>query len=309
MAMGNSPQIFDLEHLLNLLAAFVPKLLAAGIVLLAFWGIYRATRGSLWAILRRAGIHETLIRMLVDNVYHFALFVFAAVMAASQLDIKIGAALAGLGVAGIALGFAAQDSLANVIAGFLIFWDKPFLVGDFVTVTGQYGMVSEITMRTTRIRTDDNTYVVIPNRKIIDETLVNHSKHGWTRINVPLSIAYEESIPEARKVILAAIKEIDGIIAIPAADVVVKELGASGVNLLVRVSIREAGDEGPLFHRIIETCKCALDQAGIQIPYPHLTLVVNGEEEDAGASPEPAQIRALPKAAALRGGQATRRAA
>lgn len=302
--MGNQTQLFDVQHLLSLLTAFVPKLLAAALVLLTFWLIFRTTRGTLCSILRRAGIHETLIRMLVDNVYHFTLFVFATVMAASQLDIKVGAALAGLGVAGIALGFAAQDSLANIISGFLIFWDKPFLVGDFVTVHGQYGMVSEITMRTTRIRTDDNTYVVIPNRKIIDETLVNHSKHGWTRVNVPLAIAYEESIPEARKVILAAVKEIDGIVASPAAEVVVKELGASGVNLLVRVSIREAGDETRLFHRIIETCKSALDQAGIQIPYPHLKLVVNE-----GVTEDDDRVRAFPNAAALRGGQSTRRAA
>lgn len=97
-------------------------------------------------------------------------------MAASQLGVNIGAALAGLGVVGIAVGFAAQETIANMIAGFLIFWDRPFKVGDFITTEEKYGEVREITMRTTRIRTMENTYVVIPNKQIIGDTLVNRKR-------------------------------------------------------------------------------------------------------------------------------------
>jgi small conductance mechanosensitive channel len=200
-------------------------------------------------------------------------------MAADQVGINVGAALAGLGVAGIAVGFAAQDTLANIIAGFLIFLDKPFAVGEWVNVAGQYGEVSSITMRTTRIRTNNNTYVVIPNKKIIDEVLVNHSKHGETRVDVPVGIAYKESVPKAREVILRALGEMDVVLKSPAADVVVTELGGSSVNLDVRVWISNASRERPTYFHVMEASKLALDAAGIEIPYPHLQLFVENVED------------------------------
>ena len=121
-------------------------------------------------------------------------------MAADQIGINVGAALAGIGVAGLAIGFAAQDSLANVIAGFLIFIDKPFEVGDWVTVADNYGASATSRCGRRRIRTNRNTYVVIPNKTIIDTVLVNHSKHGETRIDVPIGIAYKEHLPVRERI-------------------------------------------------------------------------------------------------------------
>lgn len=269
----------DIGRLLTMAVEFIPRIIAALIILFAFWLLFAVTRGPLKAVLERAGLHGTLVRMIVDNVYRFAVFIFGLVMAADQVGINVGAALAGLGVAGIAVGFAAQDTLANIIAGFLIFLDRPFSVGEWVHVAGQYGQVSSITMRTTRIRTNNNTYVVIPNKKIIDEVLVNHSKHGETRVAVPVGIAYKEHVPSAREVILNAIREIDGVLQQPLPDVVVTELGGSSVNLDVRVWIGDAGRERPVYFQVMETSKLALDAAGIEIPYPHLQLFVENVEE------------------------------
>ncbi len=269
----------DWSSLSTRFVEFLPKFLSAAVILLIFWLAFRLTRAGLSAVLRRAGFHETLVHMLVDNVYRFVLIIFGLVMAADQVGIDVGAALAGIGVAGIAIGFAAQDSLANMIAGFLIFWDKPFQVGDWVTVSEQYGRVSSITMRTTRIRTNNNTFVVIPNKNIIDEVLVNHSKHGETRIEVPVGIAYKESIPEARRVILDAVRSLKGVAEEPPADVVVEGLGSSSVDLKVRVWIDDAAVERPVTFRVLEAAKLALDAAGIQIPFPHLQLFVDDVEE------------------------------
>ncbi len=269
----------DVQRLLTMAVEFIPGIIAALIILLAFWMLFSLTRGPLKAVLHRAGLHETLVRMLIDNVYRFAILIFGLVMAADQIGFNVGAALAGIGVVGIAVGFAAQDTLANIISGFLIFSDKPFTVGDWVRVAGQYGQVKEITMRTTRIRTRNNTYVVIPNKKIIDEVLVNHSKHGATRVDVPVGIAYKENIPAARDVILASVRDLEPILKDPAPDVVVKELGGSSVNLDVRVWIDDASHEQPAYFRVMETSKLALDKAGIEIPYPHLQLFVENVED------------------------------
>ena len=269
----------DVEELVTqtttFIIGFIPDVVVAMAVLIGFWVFFRISSIALRGLLTRSGIHATLVSMLVDNVYRYAVLGFGLIMAADQIGVNVGAALAGIGVVGIAVGFAAQDTLSNIIAGFLIFLDKPFMVGDWLHVADEVGEVSEITMRTTRIRTKNNTWVVIPNKKIIDEVLVNHSKHGETRIDVPVGIAYKENIPQAREVLLRAVKEIALVAEQPAPEVVVTNLGGSSVDLEVRVWIATASDEPPVFCKVMEISKLALDEAGIEIPYPHLQLFVD----------------------------------
>jgi len=269
----------DPDQVANMLVAFAPKLVAAILIYLLFWVGLRLTQRPIRAGLQRAGFADALIRLIVDSLYKGAVLLLGIVMAASQLGINVGAALAGIGVVGVAVGFAAQETLANMIAGFLIFWDHPFKIGDYITAHGLYGEVTAITMRTTRIRTMENTYVVIPNSQIIGEVLVNHSMYGETRVNVPIGIAYKEQIVQAREVLLAAVAGLEGVMAEPAPTVVVSELDNSSVNLLVRVWIDDACDERPVFHRVMEASKVALDRAGIEIPFPHLQLFVDDVRE------------------------------
>ncbi len=271
--------LLDAELFVNGMMAFLPDLLAALAILLVFWLVYRMTRKPLWLVLQRAGFHENLIKLLIENIYKFILIFLSIIMAGGQVGINIGAMLAGFGVAGIAIGFAAQDSLANTIAGFLIFWDKPFEVGDWITVADQYGQVTNITLRSTRIRTNNNTYVVIPNKGVIDTVLVNHTKHGATRIEVPIGIAYKESIPEARQVILKKMEEIEDVLKEPAPDIVVEQLGSSSVDMFVRVWIDDAKNEKPVYYSVMEASKLALDAAGIEIPYHHLQLFIENVED------------------------------
>ncbi|HEX3236020.1 MAG TPA: mechanosensitive ion channel family protein [Gemmatimonadales bacterium] len=194
------------------------------------------------------------MNLLVEGLYKGAMVVLAGVMAASQLGINVGAALAGIGVVGIAMGFAAQETIANMIAGFLIFWDRPFKVGDFITTEEQYGEVREITMRTTRIRTMENTYVVIPNKQIIGDMLVNHSLYGEVRVNVPVGIAYREKIAEARRVLLPVARGVAGVLGSPGPTVVATELGDSSVRLEVRVWTDDPSRSGGSTPRCSRRC-------------------------------------------------------
>jgi len=267
--------IVDWDQITTLVITYIPRLLAALGVFLVFWALSRFTRPPIRRALKRAEFDPALIHLLIDNVYRVSVLIFGLVMAASQLGVDVGAALAGLGVAGIAVGFAAQDSIANTIAGFLIFWDKPFTGGDMVETQGQYGEVQAITLRTTRIRTPDNTYVVIPNRQIIEDVLVNHSMYGEARVRVPVGIAYKEDVARAREVLLDAVRGLEGVDEDPEPAVVVKELGDSSVNLEVRVWVHDASTERAVFFRVLEASKSALDEAGIEIPFPHLQLFVD----------------------------------
>ncbi|MEX1311334.1 MAG: mechanosensitive ion channel family protein [Candidatus Sulfomarinibacteraceae bacterium] len=271
---------FEPQAILDTVIGLIPDVLAAGVVLMVFYLIFRLSRRPLRMVFQRAGMHDKLVELLVDSIYRYGLAAVGLVMAASQLGINVGAAIAGLGVAGIAVGFAAQDSLANVISGIIVFLDKPFIVGDWITVEDEYGQVTNITLRSTRIRTPRNSYVVIPNKRIIDTVLENHSKHGRLRVDVPVGIAYKEDIRQARSVILDAVAGLDGVLDDPEPDVVVDGLGSSSVDLVVRVWIDAADRRRKTTFSVVEASKLALDDAGIEIPFPHLQLFVDNVESE-----------------------------
>lgn len=272
-------EYLDLEQILTDAITFAPRLVVALIVMFAFWLAYRILRRPLRAAMIRSGLHDKLVDLLVDGVVRYSMLVFGLVMALSQMGVNVGAAIAGLGVAGLAVGLAAQDTLANTLAGFTIFWDKPFVVGDWVTVAGEYGRVQDITLRSTRIRTPRNSYVVIPNKRIIDEVLENDSKHGVVRVDIPIGIAYKEDTRAARKALLGAVQGLDHVLEDPAADVVVEACADSSVNLQLRVWTNDAADRQSVYFRTMEAAKRGLDEAGIQIPFPHLQLFWDDMED------------------------------
>lgn len=273
--------LINTEQLATTAVTYAPKLLAALLLFITFCLVYTFTKKWLRHICLRLQLEPAITKLIVQSVYKWSLITFGLLMALKQLGIDVGAVLAGLGVAGIAIGFAAQDTIANIIAGFVIFIDKPFKVGDWIEIDEYYGKVWEITLRSTRIQTLNHTYVIIPNKNIIDTTLDNHSKYGETRIEIPIGIAYKESVPEARKVLLQAINGIQNVLTSPAPKVVLKDLGDSSVNLVIQAWINNAEKERSTQYEIIEACKIALDAAKIQIPFPHMQLFVDNIEDTA----------------------------
>ena len=272
--------LVDSSQIATRVVEFVPRLLLAVLVLAGFLIAYRIIRPAFRGVLERAGLHEALVTLIVQNLFRYSMIILGVVMAADQLGVNVGAALAGLGIAGIAIGFAAQDTVANVISGILIFWDRPFLVDDWVETEGTYGQVIDITLRSTRIRTTRNTYVVLPNKTIIDTLLENYSKNGEIRIDVPIGIAYREDVSQARSVLLEAMASVDDLRETPPADVVVDSLGDSSVNLNVRVWVDDGSLKESVFSRVTEASKRALGEHGIEIPFPHLQLHVDGVKEN-----------------------------
>ena len=268
----------DLTRLLNEFITWLPHLFAATLIFSGLLFLHRLASRPVKLLLDQIGLDRAFAALLM-SLFRAAILITATVMAAGQLGFNVGAAMAGIGVAGLTIGFAAKDSLSNVIAGFLIVWDKPFVSGDWITMAGESGCVSEITMRTTRIRTRENTFVVIPNQTVINEVLVNHSKNGSTRLNVSIGIAYKEYIPAAREVLLRAVATVGGISPQPPPDVVIESLGDSSVNLLVRVWVEDAENAQVLEPIVLEACKLALDEAGIEIPFPHLQFFLDSVDD------------------------------
>jgi len=128
--------------------SYVPNLIGAFVVVVAAFVLFKIVSFSLSKILKKSKIEYALIKIIL-TIIKAIVWTIAALMIADQLGINVTAALAGIGVAGIAIGFASQDILSNILAGFIIFFDKPFKVGDYITYENKYGRIEEITIRST----------------------------------------------------------------------------------------------------------------------------------------------------------------
>jgi small conductance mechanosensitive channel len=258
--MKNRP-IWDrlnVDQLLTEFVAWLPLLFSALLIVVAFWILHRITRPTLLRILTRANLDPALSQM-IEKVYGFTLMIFGVLMAVNQLGVNVGAALAGLGVVGLTLGFAAKDALTNIISGFLIFWDKPFRAGDWVTVGDHYGRVVEITMRTTRLLTWNNTTVIIPNETAINQVMTNHSAFDKLRIEVPISaVTLNGDFSSKEHEILEAVRKTPDVLETPPPAVVVKAISGPSLDLIIYAWVAKAEDERPVFSRILEEAKTAL---------------------------------------------------
>ena len=258
----------DKQTLIEKLWTFAPRIVAALFVIMFAVLFYMVTARLIEAALRRTPMQSSLIKITVRSLYRGLIIIITLILVLGKLGINVTAALAGVGVVGLAIGFAAQATIANVLSGFGIFMEDLYRKGQWVRIADHYGEVADITLRTTKIRTLDNTYISVPNSLVTSSPVINYSKQGKLRITVNVSIGYKESIDEARAVLLEAVSGIKGVLKNPAPAVVVKELGESSVNLMVRVWVSESGFEQRYFFLLTEECKKALDKAGITIPFP-----------------------------------------
>jgi len=268
---------------------FLPNLARALIVLAVFFALFRVLVGVFRRLLRRTRADPSIVG-ISTRLIKYVLFVFAVVMAASELGFNVGSLLAGIGIVGLALGLAAQESLGNVVAGLTILWDRPYRVGDNVTIADTFGRVQEIGLRTTRILTVEHLDAILPNRQIVQEKILNHTANPQLRLGVAVAIAYREDTREARRALLAAVEGHRLILDDPPPAVVVTSLADSGVLLELRMWLRDPHEEREALFEMTEIAKLALDEAGIEIPFPQRTLHFAGpvpdKLPDGGAGPD-----------------------
>ena len=254
--------------------SLIPKLFAAVFLFAIFWVIYRFVRRVVVGGMARAGVDPS-IRDMLSSLLKWTILGFGLVIAGNQIGIQIAALLTGVSIIGLAVGFAAQETLSNFIAGVVIFWDKPFKVGDWIEIDGVYAQVSRVTFRSTRLAAGNGDVVVMPNTTMLSTKLRNRTTNPMTQVKIEIGIAYKESIAAARSVLLATIDGDLRICADPAPGVAVTACADSSVNLALSFWTREEGLEGALRAEYLEKAKNALDGAGISIPFPHVQLLVD----------------------------------
>ena len=266
-------QKLDVNAMLTKLVAYVPNLIAAVIMACIFWVILKLTKRVLSTAMRTAKVPEEASDIVV-RFSGYVVIITAMLTIASQLGIKITSLLAGLGVVGLAISFAAQDTVANVISGITLIIDRPFKKGDWICVGDLHASVTEVKLRTTVLTSFDNETIVVPNKALAQERIRNFTLTPRIRVKVPIGIAYKENIQAAREVILVTIKDDKRILAIPVPTVIVAGLGDSSINLQLRFWTQDPLMQYSLQWEYTERCKRALDDAGIEIPFPHSQIFI-----------------------------------
>ena len=219
------------------------------------------------------------LEQLFRNVFTVVIGALAIVTVLGQFGINVVSVIAALGVVGIAVGFAAQETLSNFIAGITLLVERPFRIGEWVEINGQVGRVEEITLRTTRLVTRDNILASIPNASVTSSDIKNFSGGGPLRVHMGVGIAYKENAQRARDIMLPVLQAHPKVLSTPnhTPAILMSELADSSVNLdlLYWINPDDIGAQPAISAQLLERCKEVLDDAGIEIPFPHLQLFVD----------------------------------
>ena len=231
---------------------------------------------------------ETKIDNIVfDLLKKFAgaiIYITAIIIALDMLGVNVMPFIAGAGVAGIAIGFAAKDTLSNLIAGVLLIIDRPFEIGDRIEVwtapsgSATWGDVIDIGLRATKIKTTDNIIIVIPNNEIMKRDIINYTIiTSKIRVRINIGIAYDADMEKAKELIIKVADSAEWIAKDPAPKVVVRNFGASSVDLQLRVWINDARNRMDTTSYITDNIKTMFDKEGIEIPYPKRDIFIKHE--------------------------------
>lgn len=212
---------------------FLPTLLLGLLVGLLFWWLARWVRGRLQALFAQRDWPQE-IELLLGRAISLAIMLLGIVSVLGIWGVDVRGLIAGLGVAGVAVAFAAQQILQNLFAGVLILLQRPFSIGDQIAVGDQEGEVEEVTLRATVLRTADHRQVAIPNATIIGATITNLTHYPARRSEVTVVVGPDESVAAARARLLAVAREVPGVLATPEPTAIVTERSADEATLTLR---------------------------------------------------------------------------
>jgi len=229
---------------------------------------------------------DNIIFDLLNRFSGAIIYAVATILALDIMGINVMPFVAGAGVMGVAIGFAAKDTLSNLIAGILLIIDRPFEIGDRIEVwsapsgSASWGDVMDIGLRATKIKTTDNIIIVIPNNEIMKRDIVNYTLISTSiRVRINIGVAYDTDIEVAKKLITEVADGVEWVQDAPPPKVVVRNFGESSVDLQLRVWIRDARQRMNTISTITDRIKNAFDAERIEIPYPkrdiHITQTQN----------------------------------
>lgn len=252
--------------------AWSGRLLIALLILLVGWWVARRVAAAVQRVLTRGGA-DPLLGSFLRNVVFVVLFVLVVVGALDRAGVPTASLLAALGAAGLAIGLALQGSLSNLAAGVLLMVFRPFRVGQYVEVAGVAGTVQEVSLMHTRLLSPDNREIVLPNGKVAGDAIVNYSARGTRRVDLVVGIGYGDDVGRAIALVRELIAADGRVLADPAPDVAVSQLGDTAVQLAIRPWVKTA-DAWGVQTSLLRAIKERFDAEGIRIPTPPREVVV-----------------------------------
>ncbi len=263
-----------LQDVLDLIAVYALNVMGGIFLLIGGWILSKWVRHGTRKGLGKTTVDPTLVKFF-SKLAGWLVMIFAVLASLELFGIQSTSFIAVLGATGLAVGLAFQGTLSNFAAGMLLLLFRPFRVGDVVTAGGSTGRVHEIDLFVTKLDTRDNRRLIVPNSKIVGDTIENITHHPVRRVDVKVGTDYGANLKTVRTVLERAASGLAGRAEDPPPQVFLVELGASSIDWEVRVwchpddyfAVREA---------LTEAVKVALDEAGIGIPYPQLDVHLDG---------------------------------
>ncbi|OGX81868.1 mechanosensitive ion channel protein MscS [Hymenobacter lapidarius] len=256
----------------------LPNLLIALVILVATWYLARLVRQLSVRVLPRMSQHATLNNLVSTTAYVGVLLlgVFFT-LEVLQLEKTVTSLLAGVGIIGLALGFAFQDIAANFISGVIIAVQRPFIVGDVIETDKFFGTIESINLRTLDLRQVTGELVRVPNRKVVESAVTNYSVTTQRRVDLECGVGYDSDLEQVRDTVLAAMHDFPNLVPGRPVEVMFTGFGDSAITFKLRFwipyqkQVEYVGAKSEAVMRV----KRAFDAAGIVIPFPIRTLDVS----------------------------------
>lgn len=233
--------------------------------------------GGMNRVLKARKVDNT-ISDFVTSLIKYGLLAFVIIAALSQVGVQTASFVAVVGAAGLAIGLALQGSLSNFAAGVLLIGFRFFKAGDYIEAGGTAGTVRSVQIFTTILMTPDNRMIVVPNSKILNDSIVNYSKESTRRLDLVIGVAYNADLKLTRDVLTRIIEQEPRVLKEPACRIAVSNLGASSVDFIVRPWVK-AEDYWDLKFDLLEQIKNELDANNIGIPFPQMDVHLFRQEK------------------------------
>ncbi len=254
------------DKLIELVQSYGLPIVWAIVIFIVGRIVARILSNGVAKMMTKSKVDETLVKFTKSMIYA-ALMIFVSLAAIGKLGIETTSFAAILAAAGLAIGFALQGTLGNFAAGFMLILFRPFKVGDFVEAGGVTGIIEEVQIFSTKMKSLDNKEITVPNGQIVGSTIVNYSAKETRRVDLVFGVSYNDDLKKVRIVLEDILNSDARILKNPAPTIGVLELADNSVNFAVRPWVK-SDDYWPVLFDIQEAVKLRFDAEGISIPYP-----------------------------------------
>lgn len=257
----------------DLLIQYGVNIISALLILFIGNIIVKVIAGSVSKVLQKKQMDKAVVQFIYGLV-RYLLFIIVLIAALGRIGVQTASVVAVIGAAGLAIGLALQGSLSNFAAGVLIVAFRPFKSGDYVEVAGVAGSVDSIHIFQTILKTPDNKMIVLPNSSVIGDSIVNYSRYDTRRVDMLIGVSYKADLKKTKEVMRKVVESDPRVLKDPAVNIAVHALADSSVNLIVRPWVNSV-DYWPVYWDLTQAIKEALDENGIEIPFPQMDVHLN----------------------------------